>query len=128
MPPSYAFIDGKCCAAARDFKLTHYPGDLSLTDITTADASGVAPAERAEIQSLNAAHAARLSGMRSAAVAGKNFVRAREFEREDRSSGLRIIVFDDLPIACTWLGLDVVAIRPLVAEVRAQARTPSATS
>jgi hypothetical protein len=101
------------------------PGRLNLTDLRTADLSAVTGEDRAEIYALNARHAHKLVGMKSATVGGVNFENARKFERDDRSSGLRIIPFDDLGPACTWLGVDTQAIASMIDQLRREMREPS---
>jgi hypothetical protein len=100
------------------------PGRLNLTDLRSADLSAVTAADRAEIYALNAQHADKLVGMKSATVGEANFETARKFERDDRSSGLRIIPFDGLGPACNWLGVDSRAVGSLVEEVRRSLRDP----
>jgi hypothetical protein len=101
------------------------PGRLNLTDLRTADLSAVTRADRAEIYALNARHAHKLVGMKSATVGGANFETARKFERDDRSSGLRIIPFDDLGPACNWLGIDVRAVGSAIEDLRRSLRDPA---
>jgi hypothetical protein len=101
------------------------PGRLNLTDLRTADLSAVTRADRAEIYAINAQRADKLVGMKSATVGGVNFETARKFERDDRTSGLRIIPFDDLGPACEWLGVDARAVGSLIAELRRQLRDPT---
>jgi hypothetical protein len=98
------------------------PGRLNLTDLRTADTSALTAADRDEIFAINAQHADKLVGMKSAAVGGINFEVSRRFERDDRTSGLRLIAFDDLGPACVWLGVDVVAIRSTIDQLRRQLR------
>jgi hypothetical protein len=98
------------------------PGRLNLTDLRSADLSAITEADRAEIYAMNARHAHKLVGMKSAAIGGANFEAARSFERDDRSSGLRIIPFDDLGPACVWLNIDTRAIRPMIEQVRQRLR------
>jgi hypothetical protein len=98
------------------------PGRLNLTDLRTADLSAVTRADRAEIYRLNALNAHKLVGMKSATVGGANFETARKFERDDRSSGLRIIPFDDLGPACSWLGVDARAVGTMIDDLRRQLR------
>jgi hypothetical protein len=103
------------------------PGRLNLTDLRTADASALTGADRAEILSINARHAHKLVGMKSAAIGGSTFDAARKFAREDRASGLRLIAFDDLAPACTWLGVDVAKVRSMIDDLRARLRGPTST-
>ena len=101
------------------------PGRLNLTDLRTADASLLTVADREQIFEINARYAHKLIGMKSAAIGGALFEEARAFEREDRTSGLRLIAFDDVGPACTWLGVDVNDVRPVLEELRSQLREGS---
>jgi hypothetical protein len=98
------------------------PGRLNLTDLRTADLSAVTKADRAEIYALNAQYAPKLVGMKSTAIGGANFDTAQKFERDDRSSGLRIIPFDDLTRACEWLGVPAAPIAALIEQLRRELR------
>jgi hypothetical protein len=98
------------------------PGRLNLTDLRTADLSAVTRSDRAEIYKMNALNANKLVGMKSATVGGANFETARAFERDDRSSGLRIIPFDDLGPACTWLGVDERVVAAMIDDLRRHLR------
>jgi hypothetical protein len=102
------------------------PGRLNLTDLRTADLSAVTRSDRAEIYEMNALNAHKLVGMKSATVGGTNFETARKFERDDRSSGLRIIPFDDLGPACSWLGVDARAVGAMITELRRHLRDTGA--
>jgi hypothetical protein len=97
-------------------------GRLSLTDLRTADSHLLTAEHRQEIYEINQAHAKQLVGMKSAAIAGMHFDEAREFERGNRQSGMRLIAFDDVGPACAWLGIDAAAVNPILAEMRAQLR------
>jgi hypothetical protein len=101
------------------------PGKLNLTDLRTADTSALTAADRAEIIALNGSHAARLAGMKSAAIGGANFEVANTYEREDQSSGMRIIVFNDLTTACGWLGVSTQTVGPMIEQLRRRLREPS---
>ena len=105
------------------------PGRLNLTDLRTADSSNLTPADRSDIYAINAAHAAKLVRMKSAAIGGEHFEETRDFERGGRSSGLRLIAFDDLRPACAWLGIEVEAVRPILDDIRSElrARKPANT-
>jgi hypothetical protein len=104
------------------------PGRLNLTDLRTVNASALTVADRAEILAINAAHADKLVGMKSAAVGSANFEAVSRFARKDRSSGLRLIAFDDVEPACAWLGVDVARVRSLIEDVRRELREPRSPS
>ena len=114
------------CSTVREiFADTSWPpGRLNLTDLRTADLSGITVADRTEVYAINARHAHNLVGMKSAAVGEANFERARRFERDDRSSGLRIIPFDGLGPACAWLGVDARAVGSMIDELRSGVPKP----
>jgi hypothetical protein len=101
------------------------PGRLNLTDLRTADASALTVADRAEIFAINGLHADKLVRMKSAAIGSAHFEAARRFGREDRSSGLRLIAFDDLPPACIWLGVDVDKVGSMIEQLRRHLREPT---
>jgi hypothetical protein len=98
------------------------PGRLNLTDLRTADSSAITAADRQAIYEINQEHAKQLVGMKSAAIAGVHFDETREFERGNRPSGLRLIAFDDVGPACTWLGVDAAVVAPMLTEMREQLR------
>jgi hypothetical protein len=98
------------------------PGRLSLTDLRTADSHLLRDEDRQAVFAINQAHAKQLVGMKSAAIAGVHFDEARDFERGNRPSGLRLIAFDDVGPACAWLGLDAAVVAPMISELRAQLR------
>ena len=98
------------------------PGRLNLTDLRTTDSSALTTADRAAIFAINARHAHKLVGMKSAAIGSAHFETSRDFSREDQSSGLRLIPFDDLKPACLWLGLDLETVRSMIDELRSELR------
>jgi hypothetical protein len=78
----------------------------NLTDLRSADLSAITEVHRVEAVSMYGPHAQYVRGTKSAVVAGDNFDRARSFESHKEPAGLRLIVFNDLFNACTWLGID----------------------
>jgi hypothetical protein len=96
------------------------PGPLHLLDGTTvASAPTVANTKLVEL-AVNAAETRRI---RFALVQHMGFDEATYFEREASARGLsQVIVFNDLATACTWLGLDVAAIRTTTADMRREIR------
>jgi hypothetical protein len=104
-----------------------WPGVLrNLSDLRSADLSAITDADRVEMVALYEPHAEHLRGKKSAVVAGDNFDRAREFESHDEPPGLRIIVFNDLFNACTWLGIDISEANQTLDELRREACGPEA--
>jgi hypothetical protein len=103
------------------------PGRLNLTDLRTADSSALTVADRDEIFAINARHADKLVGMKSAAIGGAHFEKARRFGDADQSSGLRLIAFDDLGPACAWLGIELDTVRTSLDQIRRRLREPTPT-
>jgi hypothetical protein len=98
------------------------PGRLNLTDLRTADSTQITADDRRTIFEINEEHAKQLVGMKSAAIAGVHFDETRDFERGNRSSGLRLIAFDDVGPACAWLGLDSAVVGPMLTTMRDELR------
>jgi len=94
----------------------------NLTDLRSADLSAITDTDRVESVSLYGPHAQHVRGKKSAVVAGGNFDRAREFESHDEPPGLRLIVFNDLFNACTWLGIDTATAMGTLDELRTELR------
>jgi hypothetical protein len=94
----------------------------NLTDLRSADLSAITDANRVETVSLYGPHAQHLRGKKSAVIAGDNFDRARSFESHKEPAGLRLIVFNDLFNACTWLGIDISAAMDGLEELRTEVR------
>jgi hypothetical protein len=101
------------------------PGSLSLSDLRSADVSSITTAEQEGIVSMYDGHLDAVRGTKSAAVAGDNFAVSSEFERRKEPSGLRLIIFNDLLNACTWLGIDNAAAQATINELRSQLREQS---
>jgi hypothetical protein len=57
-----------------------------------------------------------------AIVAGETFVLAQRFGSYLEEEVRRLIVFNDLGTACTWLGIDPADVRVLIGELRADLR------
>jgi hypothetical protein len=94
----------------------------NLTDLRSADLSAITDAHRVEAVSLYEPHGHHVRGKKSAVVAGDNFDRARRFESHNEPAGLRLIVFNDLFNACTWLGIDTSAAMDTLEELRTEVR------
>ena len=61
--------------------------------------------------------------IRFAFVAREGFAAVRRYERAVETVGVtRVIVFNDLPTACTWLGVDEVATRATIDALRQELR------
>jgi hypothetical protein len=94
----------------------------NLTDLRSADLSAITDRNRVEAVAMYGPHAQHVQGKKSAVVAGDNFDRARDFESRNEPAGLRLIVFNDLFNACTWLGIDTAAATDTLEELRSEAR------
>jgi hypothetical protein len=94
----------------------------NLTDLRSADLSGITDAHRVESVAMYGPHNQHVQGKKSAVVAGGNFDRAREFESHNEPPGLRMIVFNDLFNACTWLGIDTSAATDTLEALRGELR------
>jgi hypothetical protein len=100
-----------------------WPGVLrNLTDLRSADLTRITDADRVEMVAMYEPYAEYVRGKKSAVVAGDNFDRSREFESHNEPPGLRIIVFNDLFNACTWLGIDVSEANETLDAVRRELR------
>jgi hypothetical protein len=90
----------------------------NLTDLRAADLSTISEAGRVRAVSMYGPHAQHVRGKKSAVIAGGNFDRARSFESHNEPHGLRLIVFNDLFNACTWLGIDTSTSMDTLEELR----------
>jgi len=82
-------------------------GDRSLTDLRLVSSnSSIGKAEMEEVVALYGAHPAKLAQGRAAVVAGKDFQLSPLFRIFTSRHGFRLIVFNDMLLACKWLGLD----------------------
>jgi hypothetical protein len=93
-------------------------GRASLTDATRVRVSEQARAIGDDIASLYAPKKDRTQRMRFAIVAHFAFADARSFEGAVEPHGTRPIVFNDLPTACVWLGVDQDRAGALIEELR----------
>ena len=100
----------------------------NLTDLRSADLSAISDANRVEAVAMYGPHAHHVRGKKSAVVAGDNFDRARSFESHNEPAGLRLIVFNDLFNACTWLGIDTSTALDTLEALRTEARDGRAPS
>ena len=84
-----------------------WPPRANLTDLTTADISGITTGDIAEVAGLYIDQASRISGVQSAIVADRGFPQAQTFESIVSPYGQRVIVFTNVSAGCMWLGIDV---------------------
>jgi hypothetical protein len=101
------------------------PCSLSLTDLRSADLSTITSADQTEVVAMYGPRIDDVRGTKSAAVAGDNFERSSEFESRKEPAGLRLIVFNDLLNACTWLGIDEAGAQATIDELRRELREVS---
>ena len=98
------------------------PSRKRLTDVSSADTSGLVAADVQAVTGLyRDAHTA-MSGLRLAIVASAAWELARETERLFDPLGVNTIVFTQVPTACTWLGVDSALVLPVIVELREQLR------
>ena len=82
-------------------------GDRSLTDLQLVSRnSSIGKAEMEQVVDLYRAQPAKLAQGRAAVVAGKDFQLSPLFRIFTSRHGFRLIVFNDMLLACKWLGLD----------------------
>ena len=60
----------------------------------------------------------KTTGRKVAVVAGKEFNRSKLFENLVKSHFQNVIVFNDLPTACTWLGIDTIETQQEIEQIR----------
>ena len=105
-------------------RLTHR---RSLVDLSTADASAIGDADEAEIVAKYIPHASELRHRQSAAIAAQEFKPSVEFGRRIQRLGLDVIIFNELTVACAWLGVELSDVREVIRDLRATLRDePSA--
>ena len=128
---SVAVWDGEVTAAQRNAHISAIAADpewgagaLLLTDLTSvAEASRPTPAEVLEAASSFVEHvAAQVRNAKWAMVAGETFAHAQRFSAYVEEAVQRLIVFNELDTACTWLGVDVAEVRSVVADLRLELR------
>jgi hypothetical protein len=82
-------------------------GDRSLTDLQlVSHNSSIGKAEMEQVVAIYRAQSKKLATGRAAVVAGKDFRLSPLFQIFTSRHGFRVIVFNDLALACKWLGLD----------------------
>ena len=100
------------------------PGPLHLLDTTSATSVPSVQDTKLVEMLLEIAHAQQI---RFALVAGNMFEEATKFQEAASAVGLsRVIVFNDLTTACTWLGADAGTTRAALGELRRDLRAGTA--
>ena len=101
-----------------------------LTDLTGVSAAGRPSAK--SVLDAAAEFSEKLAGQvrnaQWAIVAGETFVLAQRFGSYLEEEVHRLIVFNDLDTACTWLGVDAADARELIGELRESLRNHDAAS
>jgi hypothetical protein len=129
---SVAVWDGEIVGAQRDEHLQALAADenwgsggLYLTDLTGVAVSSLPSAE--EILGAAAAFlellASQVRSSQWAMVADHTFELAQRFGSYIEEQVPRLIVFNSLDTACTWLGVDVVAAGAIVDDLRGEIRS-----
>jgi hypothetical protein len=105
-------------------------GGLYLTDLTGVASSSVPGVD--EVLDAAAAFletlASQVGRAKWAIVAGDTFERAQRFGSYIEEEVPRLIVFNALDTACTWLGVDVLAARAVVDALREEIRSSEGTA
>ena len=97
------------------------PGSLMLADLSTAGgAAAITSDVIGEMAVALKARAERMDPVRLAVVPNGAWEKARELERAVAGSGITTIVFNDVLTACTWLGLRVELVNPVLAALRSE--------
>jgi hypothetical protein len=105
-------------------------GGLLLTDLTGVSAARRPTAK--QVLETAADFSERLAPMvrdaKWAMVAGETFVLAQRFGSYLEEEVPRLIVFNDLATACTWLGVDGAEVGTLLDELRGEVRASETSS
>lgn len=103
---------------------------LLLTDLTGISAAHRPSAKEVLESAAEFAEklAAPVRNAKWAMIASETFVLAQRFGSYLEEEIRRLIVFNDLETACTWLGVDPVAVRATVEELRVGLRAASDAS
>ncbi len=96
-------------------------GDRSLTDLQKVSRnSSIGKTEMEQVVALYKAQPAKLAQGRAAVVAGQDFRLSPLFNIFTSRHGFRLIVFNEVNLACKWLGLDPVEAERSVVRLRAK--------
>jgi hypothetical protein len=99
------------------------PGPLALADLSTAGgAPSITTDAIREMARLWRDQAPKVGLSKLAVIPNGAWDKARQFETDAGGAGLETIIFNSLGTACTWLGLDVDLVRPILDDLRAQLR------
>ena len=82
-------------------------GDKSVTDVQMVSSdSSIEKADLEQVMAIYRAQPAKLAQGRAAVVASQEFRSSQLFQIFTSRHGFRLIVFNDLNLACKWLGID----------------------
>jgi hypothetical protein len=98
------------------------PARRRLTDVMSADSRALSEADIDYVSSLY--RGVDLRDIKLAIVAGSAWKLARYTEQSLDVVGLRTIVFNTVDVACSWLGVDVFAVKRAIAELKATHDVP----
>ena len=99
---------------------------LHLTDISTqTDPHRMTKSVIRRMAEMWGTQAEQMRGMRIAVVANEAFDNALAFEQSISRYGPNLIVFNLLPTACAWLGIDVDVAEQTLQAIRAEMREAS---
>ena len=102
-----------------DFALT----SMQIVDLRFASVDpSIAETEFQEIINHLSLHKHLFAGRRVAVIADEEFGRATVFKHMGESLGTSFIVFNDLLIACHWLGVDVAKVEEEIETLRTKLR------
>jgi len=101
------------------------PGRRCLTDLSTAgEASSITGEIVEEMGKRFNVESEALTLMRLAMIPNGNWEKALQFiDREVSVPGLEAMLFNELSVACVWLGLVVDDVRPILEDMRAGLRS-----
>jgi hypothetical protein len=97
-----------------------------LADLTTADPTGIAPADLRQIVETTAPQVPGFA-RRLAIITRVDWTLASEFAERVTRAGAPTMVFDALETACSWLGIQAAVVRPSLEALRGELRTREIT-
>jgi hypothetical protein len=98
-------------------------GDKSLTDLQlVSERSSIGKAAVKEVSAVYRTKGNRLAAGKSAIVAGKSFQKTPLYGLFASRHGLKVIIFNDIGMACKWLGIDPKEAEQMVKLLRTRMR------
>ncbi len=95
---------------------------VDLRTYTVLEDAAAVQAAIANAIGIYAEHRDKVARMRMAIVASDAFAQALSFQRLSLPGPLKVIVFNSLPTACAWLGLDMMEAERALEELRSSGR------